>query len=69
MCSSQERAGPPRLAFYGSWLTSLPSWLGMVNADWLDSIRSEIFSPLKFIIFQDYPIKQAALFTWAACSI
>ena len=29
--ASQERAGLPRLGFYGSQLTSLPS-LGMVNA-------------------------------------
>ena len=27
--------GPPGLTFYGSGLECLPSWLGMVNADWL----------------------------------
>ena len=35
--------GPPGLTFYGSGLECLPSWLGMVNADWLYSIRSKIF--------------------------
>ena len=47
------------LLTYGSGLATLPSWLGMVNADWLGSIRSEIFLQIKFIIFQSCPIKQA----------
>ena len=49
--------GPPGLAFYGSGLACLPSWLGMVNAGWLCSMRSEIFLQMKFIIFQGCPTK------------
>ena len=30
--------GPPGLAFYGSGLACLPSWLGMVNTGWLRSM-------------------------------
>ena len=37
------RAGPPGLAFYGSGLACLPSWLEMMNAGWLGSMQSEIF--------------------------
>ena len=33
--------------------------VGMVNSGWLGSIWSEIFSQMKFIIFQGCPIKQA----------
>ena len=50
-----------RLGFYGSGLASLPSWLGIVNAGWLGSIRSEMFLVMKFIIFQGCLIKQAVL--------
>ena len=53
--------GPPGLAFYGSGLACLPSWLGMVNAGWLCSMWSEIFLQMKFIIFQGCPTKQAAV--------
>ena len=49
--------GPPGLAFYGSVLACLPGWLGMVNAAWLCSMRSEIFLQIKFIIFQGCPSK------------
>ena len=49
--------GPPGLAFYGSGLVCLPSWLGVTNAGWLCSMRSEIFLQMKFIIFQGYPTK------------
>ena len=49
------------IGFYGSGLARLPSWLGMVNASWLGSIRSEIFLQMKFFIFQGCPIKQASL--------
>ena len=52
------RAGLPGLAFW--FRTSIPSWLGIVNGDWLDSMWSEIFLPIKFIILQVCPIKQAA---------
>ena len=58
-CEIPKQAGSPRLGFYGSWLSSLLSWLGMVNAGWIDSIRSEIFLQMKFIILQAFPIKQA----------
>ena len=44
--------GPPGLAFDGSGLVCLPSWLGMANAGWLCSMQSEIFLQMKFIIFQ-----------------
>ena len=49
--------GPPGLAFYGSGLACLPSWLGMVNEGWLCSMRSEIFLQMKFIIFEGCPTK------------
>ena len=42
----------PELTFYGSELANLPSRLGIVNADWLCSMRSEIFLQMKSIIFQ-----------------
>ena len=48
---------PPGLAFYGSGLACLPSWLGMVYAGWLYSMRSKIFLQMKFIIFQGCPTK------------
>ena len=44
-------------AFYGIGLACLPSWPGMVNTDWLCSMRSEIFLQMKFIIFQGCPTK------------
>ena len=44
-------------AFYVSGLAGLPSWMGMVNAGCLCSIQSEIFSKMKFIIFQCCPTK------------
>ena len=53
------RAGPPGLGFYGSRPARLPSWLGMVNAGRLGSMRSEIFLKMKFIILQGCPTKQA----------
>ena len=55
-----RRAGPPGLAFCGSGLACLPSWLGMVNAGLLSFMQLEIFLQIKFIIFQGCPIKQAA---------
>ena len=51
---------PPGLGFYGSGPARLPSWLGMVNADRLGFMQSEIFLKMKFIIFQGCPTKQAA---------
>ena len=38
-----------------SKLAYLPSWLGLMNAGWLGSIRSEIFLQIKFIIFKAVP--------------
>ena len=55
----QEQAGPPRMRFCGSGLASLLSWLWIMNTGWLCSMRSEIFLQMKFIHFQDFPIKQA----------
>ena len=49
--------GPPGLAFYGSGLACLTSWLGMVNVGWLCSMRSEIFLQMKFIIFKSCQTK------------
>ena len=43
---------PPGLAFYETGLACLPSWMRMVNVDWLCSMRSAIFLQRKFIIFQ-----------------
>ena len=60
--------GPPGLGFYGSRLACLLSWLRMVNAVWLYSMRSEIFSQMELIIFQGCLIKQA-LFTLPARSM
>ena len=58
------RTGPPELAFYGSGLACLISWLEMVNAGWLDSMRSEIFFEINFIIFQGCPSKHAVFLPW-----
>ena len=55
-----RQAGLLGLTFYGSVLTRLPSWLGMVNAGWLNSKRSEISLQLKFIIFQGRSTNKAA---------
>ena len=45
------------LAFYGNWKVCLPGCVGIVNAGWLCSMRSEIFLQKKCIIFQDCPNK------------
>ena len=61
ICASQDwHDMEPRLAWYGSGIASLLSWLKIVNAGWLGSLRSEIFLQMKVIIFQGCPIKQAA---------
>ena len=39
----------------GSGLTSLPSWLGIVNGGWLGSMRSKFFLQMKFIFFKAVP--------------
>ena len=62
-------AGPSGLPFYGSGPVCLLSWVGIVNAGWLSSIRSNILLQMKFIIFQGCSTKQAAFFTWAAFSM
>ena len=54
------QACPPILAFHGSGIACLQSWLGMVRVGWLCSMQSEIFVQMKFIIFQGCPTKQAA---------
>ena len=51
----QEQASQHRLVFYGSWLASLLSWLGMVNAGWLGSIRSEMFLEWNLSFFKAVP--------------
>ena len=53
-------AGPPRVALYGSGPKHLPSRLGMIDEGWLASIQSEVFSQVKFIIFQGCPTNQAS---------
>ena len=55
ICANQEQAGPPRSGFYESGLPSLPSWLGMVNAGWLGSIRSKIFLEWNLSFFKAVP--------------
>ena len=55
-------AGPSGLPFYGSGLVSLLSCVGIVNASWLSSIRSNISLQMKFIIFRGCFTKQAAFF-------
>ena len=57
---SHWQPGPPGLAFCGSGLACLPSWLEMVKAGWLRSMQSETFLQMKFIIFQGCPTKQNA---------
>ena len=49
-----------RVAFYASGPAHLPSLLGMIDEDWLGSIRPEIFLQMKFITFQGCPTKQAS---------
>ena len=46
----------PGLAFHGSKIACLPSWL--VNVDWLYYMRSKIFLEIKSIILQGCPTKQ-----------
>ena len=53
-------AGPPRVAFYGRGPAHLPSQLGMIDEGWLGSIQSEVFSQVKFIIFQGCPTNQSS---------
>ena len=48
---------------------NLPSWLGMVKADWFGSMWSEIFSQMKFIIFPGCPTKWAVQLTSPTCTI
>ena len=63
MCASLEQQHipfdslPTWLAFYGSGLACLPSWLEMLNAGWLCSIWPEIFSQMKFTLFEGCPTK------------
>ena len=68
MC--KPRTGWPTLIWILWKWDSKPAELAwwMVNADWLGSIWSEIFSQMKFITFQGCPIKQA-VFLPGACSI
>ena len=56
------------IRIYGSELTHLPSWLTMVNAGWVSSMKWEIFSQMKFIIFQSCPTKEAALLFYLGSS-
>ena len=60
-------ADPSRFVFYGSWPASLLSWLEIVNAGWLRSMRSEI--SLKIDHFSRLLHQTGCVFTWAACSI
>ena len=54
-----RRASPLRLGFHGSEPARLSSWLGIVNAVRIGSMRSEIFFKMKLITFQGCPTKQA----------
>ena len=55
-----RQPAPPGLAFHGSKVACLPSWLGMMNAGWFRFMQSEILLQMKFIIFQGCFTKQAA---------
>ena len=52
--------GPPGLEFCGSGPARSTSWLRMVNAGWLGSMRSKTFLKIKFFTFQGWPTEQAA---------
>ena len=51
---------PSGLTFYGGGAAYLLSWIGMANAGWLGSMRSEIFFQMKFTIFQGCSTKEDA---------
>ena len=61
MCMSRKKfyllwwACLPGLAFHGSGLTCLPSWLRMMNVGWLCSMRWEIFLQMKLSFFKTVP--------------
>ena len=42
------------------WAHTLTKFAGDDNTGWPGFMRSEIFLQMKFIIFQDFPTKQAA---------
>ena len=46
---------PTSIDILWSGLACLPRWLGMMNAGWLGSIRSEIYLQMRFIIFKAVP--------------
>ena len=48
-------AGPPGLAFYGSGLACLLSWLDMINAGWLSSMQSEFCCKWNLSFFKAVP--------------
>ena len=52
------RAYQPGLAFHGSRLVCLPSWLRMVNVGWLCSMRSEISCKWNLSFFKAVPPKR-----------
>ena len=47
------------LHLYGSGQACLLVWLGMMKAGWLGSMRSDICSRIKFIIFLGHSTKRA----------
>ena len=51
---------PPGLAFYGSGLACLPSWLGMINVGWLCSMLLDIFCKWNLSFFKAVSPKQPA---------
>ena len=52
--------------FYGGGAAYLLSWIGMANAGWLGSMRSEIFFQMKFTIFQSCSTKEDAFLSGQA---
>ena len=59
----KPRTGWPTLiGVLWKWLASLMSWLGMMIAGWLGSIRSEIFLQMKFISFKAVPSKRMSFY-------
>ena len=58
-------ACPPGLAFYGSVVKCLLSWIGMVNAGWLTSIYQRFSWEWNLSFFKTVP-QSCCPFTWAA---
>ena len=67
-----RRDGRPGLAFYGRGPARLPSWLGIVNAGWLGSMRLKMFKAAHqtgcFFTWAVRPLKSIPYSATFACS-